>query len=196
MSNKYKNKDSYFKRAKKEGYKARSVFKLQEIDARFNLFSEGAKVLDIGCYPGSFLQYISERVGKSGRAIGVDLEKADIKAQNAETHQYDIFSDEFEIFLTSKNIEFDVITSDAAPNTSGIKDVDHARSLELNERVFKIAQKFLKPNGSLLMKMFMGSDFQKFLKEAKKNFEKVKVIKPKASKRSKKEIFIVGIGKL
>ena len=195
MSNIYKVKDSYFKRAKREGYKARSVFKLEEIDKKYHLFHEGDAVLDIGCFPGSFLQYISMRIGESGIAIGIDLQRVSMHAQNVKTYVYDILSPEFNEFLRAKNFIFDVITSDAAPHTSGVKEVDHACSMELCERVLEITEQSLCEGGWLLIKVFVGSDFSEFYNTLKKQFLEVRSIKPKASARSKKEVYLLGMGK-
>ncbi len=195
MARTYSVHDSYFKKAKHEGYKARSVFKLQEIDQKYHLFQEGDAVLDMGSFPGSFLQYISKRIGPSGIAIGVDIQKMSLREQNVQTYVYNILSPEFSEFVRAKNFVFDVITSDAAPSTSGVKEVDHARSMELCERVLEIARQSLCAGGWLLMKMFVGSDFHEFHGMLKEEFQTVRTIKPKASARSKKEVYLLGMGK-
>jgi len=136
MSKPYIPNDELSRKAKTEGYRARSVYKLKELDEKFNLIKPGMTVLDLGAAPGSWLQYAKEKVGAEGKIIGIDLQEIE-PIDGVETIQADITQD---IDLPNA----DLILSDLAPSTSGIKDVDQWKSIELNQSVEKIAGKLLK----------------------------------------------------
>ncbi len=175
--------DKQTRRAKKEGYKARSVYKLIEINNKYNLIKKNDKVLDLGCWPGSWLQYCSK---KCREVIGVDKKKT--KINNVKTYELDVFTDE--VFNFGK---FDVVLSDLAPNTSGNIEIDQYKSYELSERAFEIAKKVLNKNGNFIVKIFQSGDSDKLLREIKKNFKLAKAFKPKSSKSKSKEIYFVGL---
>lgn len=180
--------DFYTSEAKRHGYRARSVFKLQEIDEKYQVFKKGQNVLDLGSAPGSFLQYISKKVGKKGHIDGYDLKEIQpINKKNISFEKKDI------AYLTDEVEEkYDVITADLAPKTSGDKELDHYESIKLNELVFNIAEKNLKQDGYLITKIFEGGELNEMLNKYKKSFKKIKLVKPKASKRSRNELFYVG----
>jgi len=190
-----KIKDHYFHKAKKDGYAARSVYKIEEIDKKYRIIRTGNKVLDLGCSPGSWLQYASIKVGNSGHVLGVDLQPVKISLPS---HVKVIQADIFEVTdedLKIKGGKADVILSDMAPKTSGIRTTDAHRSFELNKKVLYLANEILCPEGSLLVKAFQGKLFDELCYEFKKMFTDVKLCKPKSSRSESVEIFILGRGK-
>lgn len=211
MAKPFNPKDKYFHKAKEEGYKARSAFKLQEIQERFQILRRNDLVLDLGAAPGSFLQYTSQIIGPNGVTLGLDLQEIELNTlPNVYTEVCDMFDEETieqtinrfleQINSTRKDSQiktkFDTIVADLAPKTSGVKDVDQWRSVELNQQVLEVAHRYLKKKGNCLMKVFQGADFDDFLKEVKRHFKKVKVNKPKAVRASSFEVYIVCQGKL
>ena len=190
-----KIKDHYFHKAKKDGYAARSFYKIEEIDKKNRIFSPGNKVLDLGCSPGSWLQYASRKVGISGHVLGVDLEPVKISLPS---HVIVIKGDIFELTyeeLKIKGGQADVILSDMAPKTSGIRSTDAHRSYELNKKVLNLANNALCPEGLLLLKAFQGILLDELSSEFRKMFANVKFCKPKSSRMESVEIFILGTGK-
>lgn len=185
-------KDHYFHKAKREGFFARSIYKLEEADKKFNLVNSGANVLDLGCAPGSWLQYLSKKVGKEGKVVGVDLVPSKFSANNTKTIVADVLS--IEIEELRKLGSFDLVTSDLAPSTRGIPEADAAKSLELAKRAFEIARLVLKSGGKFFVKIFEGPDTKKLRDEMKNYFEQVKAFKPKASRAESREYYIVGLG--
>ncbi len=189
-------RDHYFLKAKQENYPARSVYKLKEMDARFRLFRPGMAVLDLGAAPGSWSLYAAEKVGPAGRVLACDL-------QDTATHfppnvlfaRENVFerSAAFEAELDARG-PFDVVMSDMAPFTTGTKFTDQARSLELCLEAVDVADRWLKPGGSFIAKIFMGPDFQELASALKARFASVKTFKPKSSRAESKEIFQIGQG--
>jgi 23S rRNA (uridine2552-2'-O)-methyltransferase len=191
--------DRYFKKAKDEGYRARSVFKLESIQNRFHVLKPGDRVLDLGAAPGSFLQYISKVIGEKGIAIGIDLQEIKpLKRNNIFTYTGDICDDALVRRIISSHAvrEFDVVTSDLAPKTSGIKFLDAGRSLELNLQVLDIAGKYLKKGGNAVMKILPGFNEGDLTSKASKMFRTVKKFRPEAIRKSSGESYIVCIGKI
>jgi len=192
MPRPYNVQDKYFHEAKKQGYRARSAFKLLEIQEKMNIIRKGDHVLDLGCYPGSWLQVVSDIVGDSGLVLGVDLEETK-KVEGVKTLQADVFADEtIRTILAMHAGRFDVITADMAPNTSGIKDVDQYRSVELNVQVLMLCRKLLKPGGSVVSKLFVGADFQQAYKPFKDSFQALKQVRPDATRDRSIEVYLVG----
>lgn len=192
---KYNPQDKFFKKAKEQGYRARSAFKLEAIQKRFRLIKTGDKVLDLGAAPGSFLQLIEKIIGPKGLVVGIDLKPIeDMKKPNVKTIVGDILDEN--VYQKLSIDQFDVITSDLAPSTSGIKSVDAGRSFQLNEQVLKVAEKHLKSGGNVLMKAFPGAEHQQLLKKAKSMFKNIKIFKPEAVRKSSKEEYVIGIGRI
>jgi len=186
-----KVQDHYFHKAKKEGYVARSAYKLEEIDKKHRILKRGNRVLDLGCAPGSWLQYISKKVGNSGNVWGIDLQRITISLpEQVIVRQGDIFDlqDNEDLWSTA----FDVIVSDMAPKTTGIRSVDSQRSMNLNEHVLHLAAQHLSPHGSLLVKAFQGEHFSELHTLFKNAFHKVQLCKPKSSRNESVELFILG----
>lgn len=191
----FKVKDHYFKKAKKENFLARSVYKLEEIDAKYKVLSKGDVVVDFGYHPGSWVQYTSKKVGEQGKVVGIDIKPVNKKLsplKNVNLFEKSIFDVDILQDLEVEGL-FDVVLSDMAPNTTGIKSVDQDRSLNLIEEVFHLLPKFLKPGGNLVVKIFDSHQAQVFLKENKKQFEEFHLLKPKSTRSVSKEFF--GIGK-
>jgi 23S rRNA (uridine2552-2'-O)-methyltransferase len=191
----YNPKDHYFKKAKDEGFAARSVYKLQEIDAKYKLIKQGHVLADLGCAPGSWSQWISQKVGAQGKVIGWDITPINLTLKNAVFYQVNLLETDLPQFLASENLPTQVngLVSDMAPRTTGIRDVDQARSLELCEVAFQQAKKILKPNGYFICKFFQSGDFNKYRAELKTCFEKVEVVKPQSTRSQSFEVFLVGI---
>jgi 23S rRNA (uridine2552-2'-O)-methyltransferase len=187
-------KDPYRVRAKKEGFPARSVYKLKEIQERFDLIRPGQRILDLGCHPGSWLLFCSQIAGPGGRVFGIDLKAPAIPhRENISFLQGDVLKlaeDEIRDWAG----EVDLILSDLAPKTSGIKWLDHQRSLDLNRRVLEIAPFLLRNGGRLLVKLFEGQGSPDFLEAMKRRFHPVHIVKPKSSRRESREIYLVGEG--
>ena len=189
--------DFYFKKAKKEWYRARSVFKLEEIDKKFNIFwkNKTLNVLDIGCAPGSWVQYIAKVVWKNSKIIWLDLKQANIWEENVFCYKQDATKlDEVKTILTEHKIEkFDIITSDMAPNTIWFKDIDALRSLELIKSTLPLYDQFLKKDGKFVIKIFMWPGFDEFIKELKQKYgwKNIKTFKPEAVRKISKEIYII-----
>ncbi len=198
MPKPYVPNDKWSQRAAKEGYRARSVYKLMELDVRYHLLGYGTRVLDIGAAPGSWLQYASDKVGPQGKVLGVDLKEIVPVADNVKTIVCDVF-DEPKIKTAIEGMggeKVDLILSDIAPNTCGIKDVDQWRSIELNERIAEIALVFLKSRGSVVMKVFRGKDFDAFTHRLKLKFKRLKVMSAVASRDRSREVYVVCTGPL
>ncbi len=192
----YNPRDHFFKKAKQENFAARSVFKLQEIDERNKLFKPGMMILDLGAAPGSWSQYASKKIGASGRVLGIDLTPIELKITNAAFISADLYSLNLEDTIREHGFseKFDIVMSDMAPKTTGIKSADQAKSLALCELALDVARRFLKPKGTFVCKLFHSGDFNKFRDEMRPSFEKIDIVKPKATRQISKEIFLVGIG--
>lgn len=185
-----KKKDFYAKRAKKENYPARSIYKLQEADKKYGLIKNGDRVLDLGCSPGSWLIYLSEKVGQNGKILGIDENGLRIPVpKNAVFLKKDIFDLEDSDFADFGR--FDVIVSDLAPKTSGMKFADSGRSLELCEKAFEITEKLLVLKGNFFCKIFENAGTPDFFEKIRKKFGFAKRFKPKSSRPESKEIFII-----
>jgi 23S rRNA (uridine2552-2'-O)-methyltransferase len=183
-------RDTYVKQSKVDGYRARSAYKLIEIDNKFKIFKGGITVIDIGAAPGSWSQY-AEKVTKSGRLISIDLKKMEpigntVQIQGDFTDE--IIQDEIKKYTTTK---VDVVMSDMAVNTTGIKNIDSIQTGELCKEAMFFAKDLLKDNGFFISKIFMGGTFNEIVAEGKKYFKEVKVFKPKSSRKDSKESFII-----
>ena len=187
--------DHYTRRAQKEKYPARSVYKLQEMQQKYRIIRKSGRVLDLGCAPGSWLLFAAQQTGPTGKVVGVDLKKLDISLpSHAQAIQADIADPDGD-WLTQAEPEFDLVLSDMAPTTTGNKTVDAARSFELCRAALKIALLTLKPGGNFVCKIFQGPDFKNFELEVRNSFRKTKNFKPQSSRKASKELFIIGFGK-
>ena len=183
-------RDTYVRQSKVDGYRARSAYKLIEIDEKFKIFKGGISIIDIGAAPGSWSQYAT-KVAKSGRLISIDLKKMEpigntVQIQGDFTDQE--IQNEIKKYINNK---VDVIMSDMAVNTTGIKNIDSIQTGELCKEAMFFAKDILKVNGCFVSKIFMGSTFNEIVAEGKKYFKDVKIFKPKSSRKDSKESFII-----
>ena len=188
-----KNKweDHYTRKAKKDKYPARSVYKLEEIQKKFRVIKKSDSVLDLGCAPGSWLIYAAELTGLTGSVVGIDIKQIRINLpEHVTIYTGDMLSQN--IFFSEKK-QFNVVLSDMAPSTTGNKHLDSTRSFNLAMAALECAQQKLKPCGRFVCKIFQGEDFNFFLDLVKKNFNNVKIFKPQSSRKASKEIYIIGL---
>ena len=183
-------RDTYVRQSKVDGYRARSAYKLIEIDEKFKIFKEGISVIDIGAAPGSWSQYAAKTI-KSGRLISVDLKKMEpigntVQLQGDFTEE--VTQDEIKKHIKKK---LDVVMSDMAVNTTGIKNIDSIQTGELCKEAMIFAKDLLAVNGFFISKIFMGGTFNEIVAEGKNFFKEVKVFKPKSSRKDSKESFII-----
>ena len=183
-------RDTYVKQSKVDGYRARSAYKLIEIDEKYKIFKGGVSVIDIGAAPGSWSQYVS-KVVKSGRLISIDLKEME-PIGNTVQIQGD-FTEEKTQEEIKKHIKtkINVVMSDMAVNTTGIKNIDSIQTGELCKEAMFFAKDYLADNGYFISKIFMGGTFNEIVAEGKKYFREVKVFKPKSSRKDSKESFII-----
>ena len=183
-------RDTYVRQSKVDGYRARSAYKLIEIDEKFKIFKGGLSVVDIGAAPGSWSQYASKIV-KNGRLISIDLKKMD-PIVNCVQIQGDFTKNETQVEIKKiLNVKADVVMSDMAVNTTGIKNLDSIQTGELCKDAMFFAKDILKENGYFISKIFMGETFNEIVTDGKKFFREVKVFKPKSSRKDSKESFII-----
>ena len=192
-----KVQDYYFKKAQKENYPARSVYKLEEVQKKYRILKTGDAVLDLGCQPGSWTMYAAKIVGHGGLVVGIDLQagqKINIaKAAEIVCFHEDIMAEDIVENIKKIRKKFRVILSDIAPRTSGNKWVDQQQSLNLARRVMELAEKLLERGGNLYVKVFEGEDFKEFADSVRKSFKTVKIVKPKSSRRESREVFVLGL---
>ena len=190
----YEPNDFYARKAKKENFVARSIYKLEEIDNKYHLFRRNDFVLDLGASPGSWMQYASKKVGDGGKVFGIDLKPIEIKLSNAIFVQGDINELNFEMLFEKYSLDkkFNVVMSDMAPNTSSNRFTDQARSYDLSMMALGTAQKFLLQGGNFVCKIFDGEDAMSFRDSVKECFKEVQIVRPKSTRDSSKEIFVVG----
>jgi 23S rRNA (uridine2552-2'-O)-methyltransferase len=182
--------DRFHQKAKREGFAARAVYKLEEIDAKLDLLGPGDRVLDLGCAPGSWLQYARTRVGDRGVLVGIDR----LAVRDAAGARI-IVGDVTTVDLAELRGElpaFDVVLSDMAPDTSGIRHLDQARSEVLFERALEIACGVLAPGGNFVAKLFQGPDFKRLTEAVRAKFHTQKTIKPASSRQISIEQYVVG----
>lgn len=193
----YNPKDYYFKKAKKENFAARSIYKLDEIDQKLKLIKPGQLIFDLGCSPGSWSQYASQKVGPSGRVLGVDLSPVTVKLANATFLQADLRDLNLENVLAEHGFTtgFDSVISDMAPKTTGIRSADQAKSMELCLLALDVAKKYLKPKGHFVCKFFHSDDFSELRDLIKANFSEFHAMKPESTRKISKEIFLIGLRK-
>ena len=183
-------RDTYVRQSKVDGYRARSAYKLKEIDEKFKIFKGGMSVVDIGAAPGSWSQYVS-KVVKSGKIISIDLKEME-NIENTLQIQGDFTlvdtQDQIKDYLKKKP---DVVMSDMAVNTTGIKNIDSIQTGELCKEAMVFSKDVISEKGFFISKIFMGSTFNEIVALGKKIFKEVKVFKPKSSRKDSKESFII-----
>ena len=183
-------RDIYVRQSKVEGYRSRAVYKLQEIDKKFNILKNGISLIDLGAAPGSWSQYVEKKI-KNGKILSIDLKGID-KIGNTFHIKGDFtdpeYQDRIKGYFGSK---VDVVLSDMAVNTTGNKNLDSIYTSELCMEAMNFSKKILNNHGKFVSKIFMGSTFNEIVAEAKKIFKESKVFKPAASKKESKESFII-----
>jgi 23S rRNA (uridine2552-2'-O)-methyltransferase len=196
MAKPYDPRDFYFRQAKKQGLRARSAFKIEEILRRHRLLGRGDSALDLGAAPGGFLQVLAEEVGPGGVVVGVDLEPIrNLGKAWVKTAVVDLLApDALERIRALHAGPFRLVASDMAPKTIGVKVTDEARSLELVRMAVRVAEETLARGGALVAKVFMGGDFPVLRKEFAERFAEVHVVRPEATREHSYEVYVVGKG--
>ena len=186
-------KDTFYKKAKLEGYRARSAYKLKEIQDKYRIIKKGDKVLDLGCAPGSFIQIIAQEIGRDGLVVGIDIQSVTpIPDKNVSTITGDIRDIDVSKILQRFSIpHFDVITCDIAPNLSGIREADEKNIDELYDASKHIVVNTLRTGGHFILKSFFSESFSSKQKDLKNLFVRVSIFKPTSSRGMSSEIFFV-----
>jgi 23S rRNA (uridine2552-2'-O)-methyltransferase len=185
--------DRFFAKARAEGFAARAVWKLEDLDRRAQLLRPGDRVLDLGCAPGSWLQYAVAAVGPSGAVVGIDRGPLPRPIAGARTLVGDAFTVS-DAELLGDLAAFDVVLSDMAPDTTGIRATDQARSAALVEEALARAERLLAPAGAFASKIFQGPDVPAIRKRMASLFSDVRLVKPEASRPGSTELYLVGKG--
>jgi len=186
-------RDRFHQKAKREGYLARSVYKLEEIDGKHAIFDGGHRVLDLGCAPGSWLQYAGEQIGERAKLVGLDRTPIQRPPAGARIVVGDVLTIDIAELLGDLPA-FDVVLSDMAPDTTGVRQVDQARSETLFERALEIATLVLAPGGNFVGKLFQGPDFKKLTMAVRARFAVQKTAKPVSSRQISIEQYVIGKG--
>lgn len=186
-------KDEYYNKSKQQGYRARSAYKLAQIDDEAHVLSEGDAVVDLGAAPGGWLQIASERVGDSGTVVGVDLQR--IKdLEGVETIKGDITDEKTREQIREIAGEVDAVVSDMAPNMTGEYSLDQARSVHLARQAFETAKDVLAANGDFVVKVFQGRDVEDLRANMEETFQYVRTMSPDASRDESSEVYLVAKG--
>jgi 23S rRNA (uridine2552-2'-O)-methyltransferase len=183
--------DAFFRKARRQGFAARAVYKLEDIDRRVRLFHAGARVLDLGCCPGSWLQYAVKAVGRHGKVVGVDRLPLPVPVPGARVLTADVCALSDEELLCGL-AAFDVVLSDMAPDTTGIRATDQARSANLAAEALGRAERLLAPLGAFVAKVFQSPDVEKLRRRMARRFVDVRLLKPEASRQQSTELYLVG----
>ena len=188
-------RDLYRRKARTEGYRSRAAYKLMQLDDKFGLMKEGDTVLDIGCAPGGWLQVETERVGPSGRVVGVDIDPVEPPAGNVETVVLDITSPEAPMILASKLPNgADAVFSDLSPTMMGVWEVDSGKQIDMSKAAFDIACEVLKKGKAAVFKIFEGEFTDEFVKYGRPRFLRTDLAKPEASRKASSELYFVCLG--
>jgi 23S rRNA (uridine2552-2'-O)-methyltransferase len=186
--------DPFVQRAQSEGWRSRAVFKLEEIDRREKLLKPGRVCLDLGAAPGAWSQYAAGRVGRRGRVIATDIlpmpELAGVQFVQGDFTDAQVFE---RLLGLLPERQVDVVLSDMAPNLSGVDVIDQPRSMHLAELALDMAQRVLKPGGAALIKVFQGAGFQELVQGARGGFDRVKLVKPQASRSRSPEMYLLAM---
>ena len=188
-----RRQDHYGKKAKSDGFAARSVYKLEEIQRRFSVIPRNGRVLDLGCSPGSWTAYAKRVGGADTRAVGIDLDEVG----GYLGHQFvgSVFDVSAEEILEALGGPADLVMSDMAPKTSGNRFTDHVRQVELAEQARVLAAQVLAPGGNFIAKVFEGEEAADLVARVRPDYEKTKRVKPKATRKESVEFFVVGLGR-
>lgn len=187
--------DPFVQRANREGWRSRAVFKLEEVDLKERLIKQGMRIIDLGAAPGGWCQYAAKKMQGNGYIVGLDLLEMQ-PLDGVELIQGDFREDEVlqELMKALDGKRADLVMSDMAPNISGMQAVDQPRSMHLAELSLDLCREALAPGGSLLVKVFQGTGSQELLAQMREAFDKVKVVKPKASRARSREVYLLAQG--
>jgi 23S rRNA (uridine2552-2'-O)-methyltransferase len=189
---KEKKREHFYKEAKRVGYRARSAFKLKQIQNKFKILRQSDTVIDLGAAPGGWSQVAKEIVGENGTVVGIDL--SPIKPIHGVTFLNGDMTKDTSIKELIKIIgekKVDVVLSDMSPDISGAYSIDHARSIFLSEQALITAELFLKNGGNFICKVFSGEDLQNFVKKVNEKFSSVRLFNPAASRKSSSEVYVI-----
>ncbi len=187
--------DHYTRRAREERWLARSIYKLEEIDRKVRLIRSGDRVLDLGCYPGSWSQYSVVKVGPTGEVVGVDLKKPErFSSPRFKFIEADVLSLDVQ-WLREEVGDRELVISDLAPATSGIAVTDTSRSMQLARRALEIALAVLKKGGHFLCKVFEGQEVKAFRTELAEHFARVQTLRPSAVRKASREIYLLAMNR-
>ena len=185
--------DHFTRRARDEKWLARSVYKIEEIDRKYKLIKRGQRVLDLGCYPGSWSQYSTGKVGPQGEVVGIDLKRPDrFACPNFRFLEADVLNLDLE-GLKKEIRPRNVVISDLAPQTSGVHIVDTSRSMQLARKALVIALALLQEGGHFLCKVFEGEDIKDLRIELSRHFEEARTVRPAAIRKASREVYLLGL---
>lgn len=192
----YNRKDAAYRRAKREGYRSRAVYKLAELDRRLGLLRRGQRVVDLGCWPGAWLQYAAEKVGPSGRVVGIDLAESEpMSAKNVRILVGDVADPAcVEQIRGALGGPADVVLSDLAPKLTGVKTADAVRHAELVRLAVDRARAWLRPEGAIVVKLFMDAEYQDLISELRRTFQAVRSVKPDSTRQGSSELYTCARG--
>lgn len=192
----YNRKDAAYRRAKREGYRSRAVYKLAELDRRLGLFRRGQRVVDLGCWPGAWLQYAAEKVGPSGRVVGIDLAESEpMSSKNVRILVGDVADPVcVEQIRDALGGPADVVLSDLAPKLTGVKTADAVRHAELVRLAVDRARAWLRPEGAIVVKLFMDAEYQDLISELRGTFQAVRSVKPDSTRQGSSELYTCARG--
>ncbi len=192
----YERKDVHYRRAKAAGYRARSAYKLIELDDRHRVLLPGDRVVDLGAWPGAWLQVAAERVRPRGRVVGIDLvEIAPLGVPHVACLVGDVRNPaSIEALAARLGGRATVVLSDLAPKLTGVRHTDEARAAELGGATLDVAARLLRPGGRLVMKLFMNSDFPLLIGRLRADFDQVKTTKPHATRHGSSEVYAIATG--
>lgn len=185
--------DHWNERAKKDGYSARSAYKLEEIQRRFRVIPRSPKVVDLGCAPGSWTQYVGRVTRYTGEVVGVDIQE--VPGYPGDFLRGSIFDVDPERIIELLGGPADLVISDMAPSTTGNRFTDHVQQIELAEAARSLASKVLRPGGNFVVKVFDGEDAPDFVLRMRRDYDKAKRVKPEATRNKSVEFFMVGLGR-
>ena len=191
-SNPYKRADRFTREAKAQGYAARSVFKLSEVQRRHPILRPGQRVVDLGCFPGSWSKYVLEQVGRKGVVVGVDFQAPELEGGRWIARS--VMEVSPQELVEALGGRADVVLSDMAPNTTGVALADHARQMELARRALEVAEAVLVPGGTLFLKVFDGEEVPDFQAALRRAFLKVTRYRPEAVRQNSREFFLLATG--
>lgn len=188
-----RRKDYFYKKAKREGYRSRAAYKLQQINERYNVINRDNVVIDLGAAPGGWSQVAKELVGDKGFVLGLDLEEIE-PLKGVEFIRGDITKKDIIENIISILKSADVVISDMSPDISGNYSIDHANSIYLCEKGLEFAERILKSNGNFITKIFQGDMFDNYLNDLRKRFKQVRIYAPEARRKRSSEIYIIAKG--